>query len=112
MLCCEPCWGSDQALKAAFSRREGVDEHAYQGEEHVLLHPDQPPPPQFVEVEVALEPGEDAFDALPLPPQPPIQLRSTLDDGVEPQPLRQGPRLPVPPLWKRYNGGGAQPVGL
>ena len=51
--------------------------HAGQGEEYVLLHPDQPPPPQIVQVEVTLQPREDAFDALP-PPQPLIQLRSTL----------------------------------
>jgi hypothetical protein len=66
MLCCEPCWGPDQDFEAAFYRCEGVDEHACQREEHVLPHLIQPPHPEIVEVEVALEPGEDAFDTLPL----------------------------------------------
>jgi hypothetical protein len=106
-LYCEPCRGPNEVLEAAFDRGEGVDEHPGQGEEHVGFHSSQPSHPEIVQVEVAFQPGEDAFDALPLPLQPPIQRRPTLDDRVEPQPLRQGFRLPVPPGWERDHGTSA-----
>ena len=73
------------------------------------LHSYPSPPPQIVQVEVAFLLGEDAFDALPLPLQPPVKLRAPFDDWVKPQPLRQGFRFPV---WERYHGGGAKPVSL
>jgi hypothetical protein len=111
MLGDEPCWGSDHALQAKFGCREGVDEHTRQGEEHGGLHLGQPPHPELVEAEVALEPGEDAFDALPLPHQPPIHRRPPLDDRVEPQPLRQGLWLPVSLVGERDDGGGAPLMG-
>jgi hypothetical protein len=97
-------------LEATFGRSEGVDEHAGEGEEGVGHHPGQPPHPELVQVEVVFQPGEDAFDALPLPRQPPIQRRPPLNDRVEPQPLRQGSRRPVPPVWERDHGGGSKLV--
>ena len=76
------------------------------------LHSYQSPPPQIVQVEVAFQLGEDAFDALPLPLQPPVKLRAPFDDWVESQPLFQGLRLPAPPVWERYHGGYVKPVSL
>ena len=32
-----------------------VDEHADQGEKHIRLNPDQPPPPQIIQIERTLQ---------------------------------------------------------
>jgi hypothetical protein len=32
-----------------------VDEHADQGEKHMRLNPDQPPPPQIIQIERTLQ---------------------------------------------------------